>query len=323
MRPRWFPSAATRGGIALVAIILAACGPSSTPNPSDLGSTAPSAEASGQATAGPSSPGASPSAPSASPTSAGLALQANIAVQVSVPILNVRASPSTSAKKVGSMASGDVAVLLGYGGIKAGGYIWFQAGRVKGLQGPLPALPADPTVGGTWTDLTGWIAAGTGSATYVTALAPRCSAAASTDLGMLSAMLPGEQLACLGKTPLVLQGTFGCGGCGGAYPGTFKPAWLATPSLGFLSVDVTSRVGPAALWFPPGVAAPAEGKIIRVHAHLDDARATGCAISVPTSEAFDAPLVAVRSADAILDCQQHLVVDSYEVLGADPSFNPA
>lgn len=313
--------------IGILAVTLAACGPSVTSGPSNLGSVPPgSVEPAGSSSPEATAPGASsspaPASPSPSPKPAGLALQANIAVRIAVSVLNVRESPSTSAKKVGTMASGDVAVLLGYGGIKAGGYIWFQAGRVKGLHGPLPALPVDPTAGGAWTDLTGWIAVGTGSTSYVATLAPRCDPAAATDLGLLSAMLPGEQLACLGTTPLVLQGTWGCGGCGGAFPGVFTPAWLATPLSGFFTADVSTGIGPLQLYFPPGAPKPDEGQILKVHAHLSDSHASGCVVKIPTSEAFDAPLVSIRSADAVRYCRQHLVVDSFEVLGVDPSFPP-
>ncbi len=311
-------------GVLLVAatLVVAACGPQSSPGPtveSPTGSEGPSGLESAPAGSPTSSPALSPSAvPSHGP--AALALQANIAATVVVDSLNVRQWPGTAAARVGSLSRGDIVILLGYGGIKAGGYVWFEAGRLKGVHGQLPALPVDPTAGGSWTDLTGWIAVGTASTAYVAPLPPRCSTAAATDLGLLSGMLPGEQLACLGRTALVLKGTFGCGGCGGSYPGTFKPTWLATPSLGFLTVDVTKGVGPTALWFPPGVTPPAAGKIVQVRAHLDDARAAGCSIAIPTSAAFDAPPVAIRPADAVLDCRQHIVVDSYQVLGTDPNF---
>jgi hypothetical protein len=314
--------------MAIIAIALAGCGPEASSGPSAATPTGPAGpsglESPGSTATGSTPPAsASPAAPTASPKPAGLALQANVAVRVSVSVLNVRESPSTSAKKVGTMASGDVAVLLGYGGIKSGGYVWFQAGRVKGVHGALPALPANPTAGGDWTNLTGWIAVGSSTTAYVTTLAPRCDPAAATDLGILSAMLPGEQLACLGKTPLVLQGTWGCGGCGGAFPGTFKPDWLATPLSGFFSVKWSQPAGPLQLYFPTGDARPDEGKILKVHAHLGDSHSATCKISIPTSEAFDAPLVPIRTADAVLYCKQHVVVDSYDVLGVDPSFTPS
>jgi hypothetical protein len=312
--------------LAVAALIVVACGPVATPGPSGAEPSMTPAISASPATSPPpsSSPGASSTAtlapsPSAAPA---LAIQANIAARVTVAELNVRQWPATSATKLGVLKKGDVVALLGYGGIKAGGYVWFQAGRIKGLHGPLPALPADPLTGD-WNDLIGWIAVGTGSTSYVAPLAPRCSNAAATDLATLQAMLPGEQLACLGDTPLTLVGTWGCGGCGGDFFGTFKPEWLATPLSGFLSVNWSARLGPLQLYFPPAVSRPLEGTILRVHGHLDDARASTCAVAVPTSDDFTAPLVPIRAKDAVLWCRQHVVVDSYEVLGTDPSFPPA
>jgi hypothetical protein len=312
--------------LAASALLMAACGtaapsptgpevaasfPTGTPGVTESPAASPEA-----------SPAASPVASVApSPTAATTkSLQANTAVRVIVASLNVRESPSTGAKKLGSLAKGDVVALLGYGAIKANGYTWFQAARIKGLHGPLPALPTYPLEGGDWTDLTGWIAAGTSTTPYVVALEPRCSSA--TDLATVSAMLMGEQLACLGTTPLVLEGTFGCGGCGGAFPGTFKPEWLATPLSGFISVQPSVRIGPLQLYFPPDVTRPDEGQILRVHAHLADPRSSTCAVAIVTSDSPLATPVALRSGDSATWCRQHVVVDSYEVLGVDPSWPP-
>jgi len=302
---------------AVVALLVAACQPTTSPSPSSA--SGPASVAPGQSTHGSAVASAAPSTP-ASSVAPILALQPNIAVRVTVTTLNVRSSPSTSAKKVGAMAKGDVAVLLGYGGIRANGYTWFEAARVKGLHGPLPPLPTYPLQGGDWTDLTGWIATGTGSTPWVAPLPARCSA--TVDLLTLSAMLPGEQLACLGPTPLVLEGTFGCGGCGGTFSGIFTPTWLATPLAELFSVDPSVRVGPLQLYFPPGVTQPTEGQILRVHGHLDDQRSSTCVVAIPTTEGFDAKPVPVRPGDAATWCRQHVVVDSYEVLGVNPSFPP-
>jgi hypothetical protein len=311
---------------AVVAVVVAACGPQATPSPSGglpSGSNLPSGlESPGAGSPEPSaSPGTSAAA-SSSPAPAARPIQPGIAATVLVP-LNVRETPTTTAKKMGSLAKGDVVYLLGYGGIKAGGYTWFEAGRIKGLHGGLPALPAWPLQASDWTDLTGWIAIGSASSPYIAALAPRCGDGAATDLALLSAMLPGEELACLGSAPLTLQGTFGCGGCGGAYPGTFTPAWLAEPLSGPFSADFSSQVGPLQLYFPPGLTRPTEGSILRVHGHLDDSRAAKCKVAIPTSDSFLAAPVAVRAADAQAWCREHVVVDSYEVLGADPSYPPS
>ena len=268
-------------------------------------------------------PGAStgPTVAPSAPTVA-LPIQPGIAATVLVAI-NVREFPTTSAAKMGSLATGDVVYLSGYGGIKADGYTWFEMGRIKGLHGSLPPLPNWPIAGGSWSDLNGWIAIGTTSSPWIAALEPRCSAAAATDLATLSAMLPGEELACLGKAPLVLQGTFGCGGCGGAFPGTFSPQWLATPLSGIFSADFATQVGPLQLYFPPGATRPKDGSILRVHGHLDDSRSSTCKVAIPTSDSLLAAPVPVRAADAQAWCREHIVVDSYDVLGVDPSYPPS
>jgi hypothetical protein len=307
------------------AIVLAACGPSPTNSP-----TAVPAGSLQLLTPGTSSlasvppegsPGASPGS-TVTPAPAARPIQPGIAAQVLTP-LNVREFPSTSARKMGALSEGDIVYLYGYGGIKANGFVWFEAGRIKGVHGQLPALPAWPIAGDSWTDLSGWIAIGTSSAPWIAALEPRCSDAAATDLATLSAMLPGEELACLGSTPLVLRGTFGCGGCGGAYPGTFTPEWLAEPLSGLFSVNFSKQVGPLQLYFAPGTTRPKDGSILRVQGHLDDSRASKCKVAIPTNDSFLATPVPVRAADAQAWCREHIVVDAYEVLGADPSYPPS
>lgn len=309
------------GAIVAALLLVAACDGQSSPTPAATGPGAsaigsPSAESAPPSGSGSASPTATGS-PIASATPV-LALQPNIAVRITVTSLNVRDAPSTSAKKLGLLAKGDVAVLLGYGGIKANGYTWYEAGRLKGVHGPLPPLPADP-LKGNWTDLTGWIAVAQGSTPWVVPLPARCPAT-TPDLATLSVMLLGEQLACFSATPLVLEGTWGCGGCGGSFPGEFKPEWLATPLSGFLSVNWSARVGPLQLYFPPEVPRPTEGTILRVHAHLNEARSSTCTVTTVTSDDFTATPVPISATDAGTYCRQHVVVDSVEVLGVDPSF---
>ena len=305
--------------ITAVVMVVVACGPTASSGPTGAASGPaasgpPSAEASGSP--GPSAAVTPHPSVAAAPI---LAIQPNIAVRVTVATLNVRSAPSTTATKAGSLAKGDVVALLGYGAVHAGGYTWFQAARIKGLHGPLPALPTYPLEGGSWTDLTGWIAVSKGSTPYVASLPARCPAG-TPDLATLSAMLLGEQLACFGTTSLTFDGTIGCGGCGGAYPGIFEPAWLAAPLAELISVRPEARIGPLQLFFPPDVSHPTAGTILRVHAHLGDPRSSTCSIAPVIGDAIDAPPVPLSAADAATYCRQHLVVDSVEVLGVDPSF---
>jgi hypothetical protein len=243
-------------------------------------------------------------------------LQPNIAVRVGVATLDVRERPSPGANKIGAMVRDDVAVLEGYGPIRAGGFTWYEAARVEGLRGELPALPADP-LDGSWNQLAGWIAVGDDAGSFVSSLRPRCPTA--VDLVTLSAMLEGERLACLGGKTITLEGTYGCVDCGGAIPGEFLPVWLATPlAPGFLSARSERRLGPLALYFPPNTARPVNGSIIRVKGHVDDPLAATCSVSV-ASGSDPETLVPLDHEDAVMYCRQRLVAESYDVLGTDPA----
>jgi hypothetical protein len=247
------------------------------------------------------------------------------AVEVAVNELNLRSRPTTSAKRVKLLKRGDVLVIsptdnfsFGYGPVRKNGYTWYPVVVTPYKAGALPALPTEPVdLGGTeptW----GWVASDNGSRPYLAALPPRCPTI--VDLPSVQGMLPAERLGCFGE-PIVLEGTFGCGGCGGAVAGTFKPNWIASPlSFGFLSVNATERVGPLALRFPPsGPAEPAAGTIIRVTVHVDDSRAKRCTMA----ELDDSGAMrAVDTRTAVLQCREQLVVDSFDVLGTDPSFPP-
>jgi hypothetical protein len=208
---------------------------------------------------------------------------------------------------------------FGWGPVKANGYTWYAVMRPNVADpdvdlDPLPKPPIDVAGG---SPFWGWLATDDGTTPYVTAIAPRCPT--TVDLLNVSGMLPAERLACFHE-PFVLQGTYGCAGCGAVLLGSFKPAWLATPvELDFLSVNPAERLGPLALRFAPnGPPRPAHGSIVRVTVHVDDSRSTRCTMSELVGE----ELVAIDARTAVLYCRERLVVDSYEVLGIDPSFPP-
>jgi hypothetical protein len=245
------------------------------------------------------------------------------AVRVVVSELNIRRKPSTSAKRITTLKRGQILVIspsdgysFGWGPVSANGYTWYPmieiASSTPGTLDPLPTYPipigAEP--------ISGWVAADNGSKPYVEMVAPRCPT--TIDLTNVEGMLPGERLACFGE-PIVLQGTYGCGGCGGASAGVYKPSWLASPlNFNFLSVDAKVRVGPLAIHFPPsGPAAPAAGSIIKVTLHVDDSRSSRC-----TGSDIDQNnvRVVVNPASMRTWCREQLVVDSFEVIGTDPNF---
>ncbi|NJD26822.1 MAG: hypothetical protein FIA92_00805 [Chloroflexi bacterium] len=303
---------------------------------STAGSGAPPSAAPGTSVAGPSggasltpgseAPGADgPSGTPAvtPPPAAGGDLAPGTAVEVLATELNLRKNPTTGADRVSLLKRGDVLVIspldnlnYGWGPVRAKGYDWYPVVQVSTADGKLPRLPEHPVMPLDGAPVSGWVAGGEGSTPYIRALPARCPAVA--DLASVSGMLPAERLACFGSNPIVLEGTFGCFGCGVFVPGTFSPPWLATPvELDFLSVDPSVTFGPLALRFAPdGPERPALGSIIRVTVHLDDSRAASC--SIVEGEGGDAVTVPAMTATGF--CRERLVVDSYEILGTDPRF---
>jgi hypothetical protein len=262
---------------------------------------------------------------SPAPPSAFQVLPPGSAVEVRVAVLNLRRNPSTSARRVESLERGDLLVIspsdfviAGYGPISADGFTWYPVIKIDVFDGDgeLDPLPTHPIPIGAEL-VGGWIATDDGEDRYVRQLDPRCPSTA--DLASVSGMLPAERLACFGGGPIVLEGTFGCGGCGGAVGGRFEPSWLASPqNFDFLSEDVSDGFGPLALRFrPSGPARPAAGSIIRVTAHVDDPRSTRCTMA-ELGEGDS--LIPVDAATAVLFCREQLVVDTYAVLGTDPEF---
>jgi hypothetical protein len=315
---------------ATLLIVLGACsGPTPTGGPTP-GPLSPAPTTFGDLPS--ASPELSPAtSPSAAPSAPGIGtldiLPPGAAVQVAVKELNLRANHSTSAKRLKILNRGAVLIVspldnmsFGYGPVKKNGFTWYPVIVTPYKDGALPALPTEPVgvpTGPTGPPTWGWVAADDGEHQYLAALPPRCPT--TIDLVSVQGMLPAERLACFGG-PFTLEGTYGCGGCGGAIAGIYKPAWLASPlSFGFLSVDASERLGPLALRFPPaGPSDPAAGKIIRVTVHVDDSRATKCVIT--EADETGEPKFPVDARTAVLQCREQLVVESYLVLGTDPDF---
>ena len=294
-------------------------GPSATPGSSVDASIEPSPSA--EASLGPS-----PSAASAEPSIGTLQVfPPGAAVEVAVKELNLRRKPSTSAKRVATLQRGEVLLVspidffdFGFGPVKANGYTWYPVVKlpVAGPDGKLPPLPTAPIRVGL-EPVSGWVASDDGARPFIAAVQPRCPT--TVDLASVDGMLPAERLACFGA-PIVLEGTFGCGGCGGINPSSYKPKWLIDPLTGsFLTVDVAKGLGPTWLRFPPDVPPqPADGSIIRVTVHVDDPRSTNCSITL--ADASGTPTEVVDARTAVLFCRERLVVDSYEIIGTDPDF---
>jgi hypothetical protein len=315
----------------LAALALAGCSspsasmaPSQSAVPGSSVTASPIPSAPSQSTPPASGAPASVAPTASAPPSLLQVLPPGSALEVRVADLNLRRQPSTSARRVKVLERGDLVVIspgdgigVGYGPVRADGYTWYPVIEVDLIDGDgeLDPLPVNPIPYGAELEW-GWIATDGGSEPFVRQVAPRCPA--SVDLENVSGMLPAERLACFGG-PIVLEGTFGCSGCGGAIAGEFEPAWLASPlNFDFLSVDVLEQLGPLGLRFrPTGPPRPPAGSIVRVTLHVDDARAARCTMS----EMGDGDvLVPVPSETAVYICREQLVVDSYEVLGTDPEF---
>jgi hypothetical protein len=230
--------------------------------------------------------------------------------------LRMREQASTDSPVVVDLAAGELLLVgVGPGGddwgpVPADGFSWYPVMRAAGAT-ELPPLPE--RVPGS--EQVGWVAAGDESEPFIELLAPRCPSG-SVDLAIVEAMLGWERLACFGDESLTFEGTVGCNGCGGTYPGVFEPGWLAGPMSGtFLSIAPEDRVGPLTLHFAPDSGMePQPGQIVRVSGHFDDLAARGCSL------APGEPPVERDTTVAELFCRSRFVVESVEVLGTDPDF---
>jgi hypothetical protein len=328
--------------LATCAVVLAGCSSAATsstpmasasPAPSSVPTLAPAVESaeptpatSAAVTFGPPPAPAIATAPPRPSNIDLTTIRPGMIVRVEVDHLRLREWPDAGSTIVATLNRGDL-VELRYDVLDAGGYRWIAARPFGGAK--VPALPAGPGDAPPGPD-PGWIAVAKGDVMYVKPEPIRCPDV--VDLAQLSGMVPAEQLGCFGKATLVVQGTWGCPGCGGSSPYQADPPWLAGPfDDAYLSVDITSRFGPFFLNFPPPLpdipflssengidAAP----ILRVVGHFDDARSADCRISGPRGfRVEDSPLVAYDPKIAQLICRQRFVVDSFERVGWDPNFH--
>jgi hypothetical protein len=241
------------------------------------------------------------------------------AIKVTVAELNVRAGPCTASEKFAPLKKGKLMILSSqpFGPVKADGYAWYQVLYPPNVPNEqLPALPERWFPDGTDTEFV-WIAVTDGSTSFVKPVAMRCPT--TVDLENVQAMLPPEWLACF-DAPIVLQGTFGCGGCGGESDLISEPRWLAGPfefdRLRIRWGDEFQYVSIPIHFKPEGPARPSEGSIVRVTVHVDDPAAQTCRFEWPS----DNSAFVVPKEYAISWCRERFVVDTVEVTGSDPNY---
>lgn len=295
--------------------IAADLSPSATPaDPTPLPSSPPASESepTPSATAATASP--TPTvAPSATPGVAlpdGL-LPAGSVITVTGDGVRIRDEPSLDAEITGTMNAGDAAYVedsIYPGPVLVDGYAWYRVHYVGGDDvWPWQDLAPDNYV-------RGWVAAGSDTERFVELAEVSCPTEDVT-LRMLAFELTAwERLVCLHAAPFVVEGTYGCDGCGGVTPGA-SPTWLA---------DVTQHAPIAGQYryypyigvaVPPGTETPENRDIVRATLRVDDPAADTCTFTpdpegtVPT---LDIDPDAVR-----IFCREQLVLDAFEVIGTD------
>ncbi|HET7181706.1 MAG TPA: hypothetical protein VFI15_05680 [Candidatus Limnocylindrales bacterium] len=318
-------------GLAVVMVLaVAACGgPAASSTPGPGGEATATAPASSALTSLPSpEPTAAPTPtstvqPTAEPAPTepstfqpvGLGFANTFVMRVAVNGLNVRAKPSKNGVSMGKAAKGELFRVYDWP-VNADGYTWYYGYEQLQNDNRVPKLPT-PYNEGYDGILVGWMAAGSLDAPFLMPVGARCPA--TIDLLNLEAMLGSEKIDCFGSDTLVLQGTFGCGGCGGEDPGHYEPFWLAAGLEFDILRSSNQQDGAQALHFPPdGQAPPAEGTIIKVRGHFDDSRSETCRITVLGDDGNVDVKIPNKAADQY--CRARFVVESYEVLGTDPTY---
>ena len=240
-------------------------------------------------------------------------------VQVTADQLRIRQAPATTAPIVTSANAGEELFLVtdatALGPVQTGGFVWYLVLFQPGYHDWPVRPPGDPP-------LSGWVAAGSDTEAFL-ALAPASCPMGEVDITTLYALTPWERLACIGDRQITVEGTYGCGECGGEAMGTFTPDWLAHP-IDFdvlrppfaqpVSVveNLVLRIAPEL----PQVAPEQAGSILRVTGHFNDPGAVDCVVAPgdPGQERVANDLAAEWY------CREQFVVDAWEVIGTDHAY---
>jgi hypothetical protein len=285
--------------------------PSSTPKPTPVATPAPTDAPSPAPVEQPAHPG--PVAPDTIDGAPEILAPGSL-VRVVVESIKIRTGPTTEAMILDTADKDEIVLVSytylaqGFGPVEADGFVWYPVIPQDTTDPAHVVMPFEPTQAA-------WMAVGTGTESFVEPLEARCGDG-NPSLAFLETMLESYRAACFGDRTITLDGVFGCGGCGGFLPGTYEPYWLASPmQYGFLSSNPSERIGPFTLHFAPdGPAQPADGSIVRVTGHFDDARSSTCEVATGDQNHPAHPEVQE------LFCSSKFVVETIEVLGADPDF---
>ena len=295
-----------------------------TPSPGASGSAV--AATNGANESAPATSGSPASSATAAPTAPPPAVAApegilpvGSVVQVTADQLRLRQAPATSAPIVTSANAGEEMFLVtnatALGPVQTGGFVWYLALYQPGYHDWPIRPPGDPP-------LSGWVAAGSEGDAFLALAAAACPIG-DVDIAGLYALTPWERLSCIGDRQITVEGTYGCGECGGEAVGTFTPEWLAHP----IDVDVlrpafaqpVSVVESLVLRIPPElpqVAPEQAGSTLRVTGHFNDPRSVDCVVA--PGQAGQERVANDLAAEWY--CREQFVVDAWEVIGTDPDY---
>lgn len=256
-----------------------------------------------------SSPSASAAATPSTPELPEGLLPAGSVITIYVESVRIRSEPSLDGNVIGTMAAGEAAYIenaIDAGPVSADGYDWYRVAYAGGRD----VWPLQDAFPGGY--LAGWMAAGDGTQRFAVLADVTCPTE-KIDLDTLANDLTAwERLVCIGQEPVTIEGRFGCGGCGGEIAGA-SPSWLADLTQSEI-IAAQGRLYPSVgLALPPDASVPDVGDVVRATLHVDDAASATCEYAPPSDGAT--PPMAFDPVAVTLFCREHLVLQSFEVIG--------
>jgi hypothetical protein len=288
--------------------------PDGSPSPTPSASAASSAAAS----AGPSASAAASEAPSASasagatPTPVSIDLDSIVATTVSD--LSVRAGPTTSATKLGSLENGALSFVAG-GPVDADGYRWYLVSGLglppsTGCTGPFETDPFNCPI---WF---GWVASASPSgAAWLAPHAIDCAATPIDFEEIVIGVTDLMRLSCFGADPFTFRAFWpeipDDAGLGGACVSQDEPSgWLVCQNINYNGLVIDEEQGFGGLGLhvsidpASGVSMPERGTWVELTVHLDDPAAQACDDTTLAQDGDEPP------EQWVLSCRGQMVVES-------------